>query len=116
MKIREIENELWLNWTATSDDVNFYDERAKPTQYEFNVRVNLLELTKEEDISTRWKKLTNKGEVYFKVLRDMRNGRLFNNDKRIYAPLGRERTYYDAITAWKEVPRLMSENDFEFKF
>jgi len=116
ISIREVENEIWLNWTANSDDVNYYDERAKPTMYEFNVKVNLIELSKESDIHARWKRLANESDVYFKVLRDMNNGPLYENQKRIFSPLNRKRNYYDAITAWKAVPGLLLEHNFEPKY
>lgn len=105
----KVDKDLFINWKAVSGDVNYYDERAKQTTYEMKIKVNILELEDEKEISERWKRLANLGERYFEIIRNMTGHPIPNHDLPVHEKIDEEYGVEHSKKAWKLAPKIMEE-------
>ncbi len=109
LKFEKIENSLYLNWTATSGDIDYYDERAKDAIHEFRFKVNIVELNHLDEINKRWKFLANKTKRYYEIMHCMKGFTLQGEYSSIHAPINEEFGIKHSNEAWKKTSNIMQK-------
>ena len=110
LKFEKIDDSLYLNWTATSDDIDYYDERAKGTSHQFRIRVNVVELNNVDEIQERWKQLANKTNRYYEVIYCMKGNTLQGGEYlSIHEPIKDEFGIKHTKEAWLKTPQIMKK-------
>lgn len=103
------DKELYINWTAVSGDMDYYDERAKKTTYEMKIKVKVIELESKDDLLTRWKKLANMTDRYFEIISNMNGFPIQEKNVRVHEKIEEEYGMKHSIKAWELVPETMEK-------
>ena len=116
INFKRIDNVLFLEWSATSNDVDYYDERAKENKFTLCTKLTEHHLNSRIEYEQHVQKNNSKQDKYFSILRLFSNTAIEKDNKYDISLLNSSDSHLrNSFIAWNQMDKVIIKENTEIK-